>query len=289
MAGLLDDLAAGDEVRAVIGQLDTVQRQLESMGATPARRPLGHIAVPRTAAGVPLPAGKATVDFRDGTLDHEDLGRVLDDLVTVEDLMAEADREQLTLKNVIIHSDTLASADLGPNSQEIFFSDVPLPTEDITELSFRLGYPGEISILASTQRLPIGLGAITVNGQRHGEHALAVTDSFEAVPVSPFELWDDHAGTYAKATVYTAPFDTATWTVENTSGNANALVAEVQAKEAIASAAADWRTIASDTIPDGDHSIFHVNERHKLQRVRVKNDVAGDQVAASVDLMEANP
>lgn len=282
-----DELAAGDEVMAVAAELEQVQRQLESLGASPAPRPLGHILVPRTGTGVALPSGKAAVDFDRGVLSHEDLGVVLDNLVKVSDLV-ESHARQPQLRNIIFHADTVANIDVGHQEQEIFFQNVPIPESDFSSVEISLSYPGEVTILASTQRLPIGLGAVTVNGARHGEHTDAVTDSFEAVPVAPFSLWDDHGATYAEAPVYTAFFDTATWTVENT-GAANELVAIVEPKEATGSSSAKWREIARDTIPNGDHSVFHVSERHNLQRVSVKNTTAGQSIGASVDLLEANP
>lgn len=127
------------------------------------------------------------------------------------DLMDAQVREP-QLQNVIFHSDTLANVVIGDQSQEIYLANVPVPEANFDSVELNLAYPGEVTVLASTQRLPIGLGAITVNGQRHGEHTDAVTDSFEAVPVAPFDLWDDHGGTDADSTVYTAPFDMATGT-----------------------------------------------------------------------------
>lgn len=283
----LDDLAAGDEVRALGAGIEGIQTQLESLGATPAPRPIGHILVPRTGAGLALPAGTAQIDFGKGTVKHQDLGTVTDDLLTISEI-TDASPRQPQLNNLIFHSDTVAQVEIGDRGQEIYLQSIPIPEPDFQVVEFTLEFPGEITLLASTERLPISVSAITLNGQRHGEHADAVTDTFEAVPVAPFDLWDAHGTTHANSTVYTAFFDTCTWTVDNT-GAANDLQAEIQAIESLTSSSAEWRTIASDTIPNGDHSVFNVSERHKYMRARVTNDTLGQSIGASVDLTGANP
>lgn len=281
-----DDLAAGDEVEALGAQLAGIQTQLESLGASSAPQPMGHIFVPRQGAGVALPTGTARVNFRNGTLKHSELGTVLDDLVTIDDIV-DTNPNVPPLQNLIFHSDTLTNVEVGGLSQEIYLSNIPIPESDFAEVKLEMLYPGEITMLVSTQRLPINLSAITINGQRHGEVS-GTFDSMEAVPVAPFSLWETTSATYAESSVYTAVYDSATWTVDNTGGNA--LTAEIQAREDIhGSTAGEWRTIADDSIPSGDHSVFHVSERHKFQRARVTNDTASDAIAASVDLMEANP
>lgn len=289
MGGFLDDLAAGDEARAVAGELEGIQRQLDSLGASRAPRPMGHIVVPETAAGIALPAGETQIDFDTGELSHE-TDAVSAEFQSIDELTGTASPREPTLQNIIFHTDTLASVRVGNEDQDVYFGDVPLPQSGFSEVIVDVKLPGEVSVLASTQRLPIGLGAITLNGSRHGELALAQRDNYEAVPVSPHALYDNHSGTYADARLYTAFYDTSTWTIANTSGNGNDLTAQVQAKEALSSSSAEWREIASDTIPDGDHSIITVDgERHKLMRARVQNATNGQQVAASVDYMGANP
>lgn len=283
----LDDLAAGDEVRLVLGELEQMQTQLESLGASRAPKPIGHILVPRHGAGLSLPKGKATIDFRAGTVTHEELGTVVDDLVTVDDLV-EGNARQPQLENLIFHSDTLVSVDIGEQDQEIFLQNVPIPEADFDSIEVNMRLPGELTVLASTQQLPIGLGAITVHGSRHGEHADAVTDALEAVPVSTFGLWNEYGTQYAEDAVYTAPYDSVTWVVENT-GAANELEAVVEATAGPQLASATWREIARDTIPNGDHSTFNVTQRHRYLRVRVTNTTTGQSIGASVDLMEANP
>lgn len=289
MAGFVDDLAAGDEVRAVAGELEQMQTQLESLGASRAPRPMGHIVVPSNGAGIALPRGEARIDFDAGELSHE-TGAVSAEFESIAGLTGEASPRQPTLRNIILHSDTLASLTVGGEDQSVYFGDVPLPQSGFSEVTVDVKLPGEVSLLASTQRLPIGLGAITLHGSRHGELATAQRDAYEAVPVSPHALYDDHDGQYADPRVYTANLDTSTWTIENTSGNGNDLQVEVRALEALGSASAEFRQIASDTIPDGDHSIITVDgQRHKLMQARVQNATDGQQVGCSVDYMGANP
>lgn len=281
------DLFAADDVRALGANLEHIQAQLESLGATSAQKPIGHIFVPRKDAGVALPAGKATIDFGSGRLSHEDLGVVADDLATVNDLVDDSPRTP-QLENVIFHSDTLTSVSVGNDGQENYLQNVPIPESNFESVTVDMGYPGELTVMASTQQLPIGLGAVTVNGQRHGELS-GTLDSFNGVPVAPFSLWDDHGATYGKIPVYVAYYDSTTVTCENTSGNGNGLEVEIQAKEALGSPSSTWRTIGSDTVPDGEHSVFNITERHKLLRTRIKNTTGGQTVSASVDLNMANP
>jgi hypothetical protein len=284
-----DDLAAGDEVEEATGVLRHISQQLEALGGGDAApQPLGHITVPREKPRLALPAGTVTVNFRDGFVEHEDIGRVIDDLVTVEDLTDQFEGESVQLQNVIFHSDTAAQVRLQEGGQYVPLDYVPLPSRSFDTVQVELLHPGNLLLLASTQELPIGIGAINLYASRYGEQA-GTLDSPTAVPVSPHELWDNHNTSYADSTVWTAAYDSTTWTVENTSGNSNDLVAVIEAAENTSTSLGSFREIARDTIPDGDHSTFHVEQRHHYQRVRLTNTATGETVSGTVEALEGSP
>jgi len=92
----------------------------------------------------------------------------------------------------------------------------------------------------------------------------------------------------AEERVFSGFFDTATITVDNESGNGNDLRAVVEARES-ESPLSEFREIASDTIPDGDHSVFNVTQRHNQIRVRVENTTNGEQIETKTEYHLANP
>lgn len=287
-----DDLAAGDEVEEATGVLRHISQQLEALGGGDAApQPLGHISVPREEPKLALPAGTVTVNFRDGFVEHEDIGRVIDDLVTVEDLTDQFEGESVQLQNVIFHSDTAAQVRLQEGGQYVPLDYVPLPSRSFDTVQVELSHPGNLLLLASTQELPIGIGAINLYASRYGQQS-GTLDTYTSVPMSPHTLWETHGTAYADSTVWTAAYDSATWTIQNTSGNGNEIDAEVQARETPpGSGVGSWRTIAESTnIADGDHSVLNIwQERHHYLRCRVQNSTNGNTVSATVEVTEGSP
>ncbi len=297
MTGPIDALAAGDDVQDTNELLRGMQQQLAAMGGGQPNsgKALGHISVPREGHFLFLPAGEATVNFAQGKVTHEHLGTVTEDLVTVSDLLEMTDREHVTLENLIFHADTKARVKVGESSDQWLNLDyVPLPSEDFREVKIKMAYPGQMMMLASTRQLPIGLGGLHVYASRIGDLDAGTYDSMKAVPMTPHGLYGQHGTTYADPTVWSSAFDSATWTVENTSGNGNAIDAEIQAREVAPGndyGIGKWRTIASASgIGDGDHAVLNIwQERHHYLRCRVSNSTTGNSVSAEVEMTEASP
>lgn len=281
-----DDLAAGDEVEDATDVLRHISQQLEALGGGDAApQPLGHISVPRDAPKLAVPAGTVTINFRDGFVSHPDLGRFVDNLVTVEDLTDQYDGESMQLKNVIFHSDTAAQVRIKEGGQWVPLDYVPLPSRNFDQIQVELDHPGNLIVMASTRELPIGIGAINLYASRYGE-ASGTFDNLNAVPVSPHTLWNEHGSTHADPTLWTAAYDSTTWTVDNTGGNELKVVIEAAENTG---PLGQWREIASDTIPSGDHSTFHVGQRHHYMRTRITNTTGGQNVSSIVEATEGSP
>lgn len=297
--GWFDDVAAGDEVRDVNQTLRHMSEQLEQIGGGPAAKPLGHIAVPKDDPFMALPAGEITIDFRNGTVKHPELGDFITDLTTVEDISSQFAGASVQLENLIFHADTSAQVRIETGGQYVPLDYVPLPSETFDRIQLELQYPGHALVLASTQRLPIGIGAINLFGSRLGSLDTATTgddpSTATPVPLSPPSLYQEDVndgGTgnaFGDSTLWAAAYDSTTFTIDNV--GANQIEARIEAKESEA-AASSWREIDSLTINAGNHSIANIwQERHHYLRVTIQNTdgAAGTDVAADVEVFEGSP
>lgn len=286
---VFDDLTAGEEAEQMNQMLETISEQLERLGGgESAEQGVGHIAVPGDFPQIAVPSGRVTVNLEEGTVAHEDVGVLRDDLTTIGDLFDDPTTSTpRQIRNIVFNADTVATVKLKQGDQRVPLQYVPLPTESVSEIEIGMGAPGEFFLLASTQELPIGLGAVTATAQRYGA-VQGTLDSLTAVPVAPHRLVSEYGDSVTESRVYSSTFDTATITVDNESGNANDLTAVVEARES-GSPLSEWREIASDTVPDGNHSVFNVTQRHNRIRTRVSNVSNGDSVSATVEYSLANP
>lgn len=286
---VFDDLTAGEEAEQMNQMLETISEQLERLGGgESAEQGVGHIAVPGDFPQIAVPSGRVTVNLEEGTVAHEDVGVLRDDLTTIGDLFDDPTTSTpRQIRNIVFNADTVATVKLKQGDQRVPLQYVPLPTESVSEIEIGMGAPGEFFLLASTQELPIGLGAVTATAQRYGA-VQGTLDSLTAVPVAPHRLISEFGESVAESRVYSSTFDTTTVTIDNESGNGSDLRAVVEARES-GSPLSEFREIASETIPDGDHSIFNVTQRHNQLRVRVTNTTDGEQIAAKTEYHLANP
>jgi hypothetical protein len=162
---------------------------------------------------------------------------------------------------------------------------VPLPSRSFDTVQVELQHPGNLLLLASTQELPIGVGAINLFASRYGQQS-GTLDSLTSVPLSPHDLWGEFGSGYADSTLWTAAYDSTTITVEN--DGPSELRTVVEAAESIGPVGS-WREIASDTVPTGDHTTFNVVQRHHYLRTRVTNTTAGETVSSVVEVTEGSP
>lgn len=288
--GFLDGITTEEEIRDTNRLLDGISDQLERLGGGPSEEDeIGHIAVPGDTPAIQVPSGEVTINLEQGTVAHEDVGVLRDELTTIGDLFDESTTATpRRIQNIVFNADTVATLQLQQgNGQRVPLQYVPLPTEAASEIVIQMGAPGSFFLLASTQRLPIGLGAVTATAQRVGT-ASGVLDSLTSVPVAPHRLLAEFGPDVAEARVFASTFDTSTITVDNDSGNGNDVRAVVEARES-ATALSEWREIASDTVPDGDHSVFQIVQRHERLRTRVTNTTNGETVSATVEFSLANP
>lgn len=289
-----DELAAGDEVEQLgddlAAQFDSLRQEVRNLRDD---KPTAYSVVPSDSDRIALPSGTATIDFENGTVTHEAIdGLVSEDVVTIDDLSRRFEKESLVLRSFLFYTDTHARASVGgTRGQQIDLDFTPIPTPRFREVEVELDRPGNLFALAATKPLNMGLGTIAVIGTRIGEHS-GTLDSYEPIPVSPYELYDEHGGAHAEATVDTSRYTAATWTIANQSGNGNEIDVDVQGASADPSeyADAEWRTLEEvQGVPDGDHVVIEVTQEHKLMRPRVANSVAGNNVDAKVELTEGTP
>jgi hypothetical protein len=163
---------------------------------------------------------------------------------------------------------------------------VPLPSRSFDTVQVELLHPGNLLLLASTQELPIGIGAINLYASRYGKQA-GTLDSPTAVPLSPYALWDTYGAAYSDSTLWTAAYDSTTFTVQN--DGVSELEVFIEATENTSTPLGNWREIASDTLQPGDHSTFNVEQRHHYMRTRVTNTTAGENVSSVVEVTEGSP
>jgi len=297
-----DDLAAGDEVAELEGVLRTMSGQLESLGSTgeSAVKPTAHISVPGDGTqALPLPAGRATIDFQNGRVEHPDVdGYVTTDVTPVSDLSRQFDTNDRALETVIFETDTNARIYVDNNEgQSVPLTSVPLPSRPFNSVDVELDYPGNLYVLASTKRLDLSVNPRGLFAGRYGT-VTGTLDNKTPVPLSPYGLAEqgqqDHndPNYWGNPKLWAAGYPASTWTIANNSGNGNELKAVVEGKGPdTPGGTASWYEVASDTVPDGDHSFINVTDgqRHNLLRCRVTNTTAGETVTVVVEQTEASP
>jgi len=134
---VLDDLTAGDEVEETNRMLETISQQLEQLGGgESAEQGVGHIAVPGDFPQMVAPSGTVTVNLEEGTVAHEDVGVLRDDLTTIGDLFEDPTTSTpRQIRNIVFNSDTVATVKLKQGDQRVPIQNVPLPTDSVSGVS----------------------------------------------------------------------------------------------------------------------------------------------------------
>jgi len=304
MSGVWDELAAGDEVedvdRSVEALYPLVKRQNELLaslvgGEGSTELPENVIPTPVKYSTIPpdkdtsrlaVPAGKTTIDFEEGIVEHETEGVILDDddVTTIRDMSRGLDELSATLRSMFVLADVPVQVRVGGSTNTWHEIDscnyYPLPAQEFTEIELYSGsVPYSFELKASTRSDPIDVSGVTVHATRDGEKAAGVHDSYTPVVWQPEGL-TDRVGDFSNAMggVHAISFARNTFVIENTSGNGNPIDVQLLGKQLHGGT---FREITEITgIADGDHHIIDVSQTWHVFLVKIKNQTAGATVSA---------
>lgn len=275
----------------------------------PAGAAFAYAALPpeRDEPTLALPPGEIQVDHERGRVVHSatsgsgfpDAGDLNIDLPTIDDMVSAAvvSSRLKTLRSLQIWSDIDGSVRLGTQSQSGGFIHLfgglyqTIKSHGFGRYNIHASHPFELRANVSTRADAFVTsdqrGAMT----RRGERAAGTHDDFVPMFWWPGGLDDvladadasvDHTD-YQEERIPTLGHDNITVMVENDSGNGNAIDVQLQARDEPDESFYQVGTIA-DAVPDGDHTIFDVQEEHRTLRARIRNDVDGTTVSASGQL-----
>lgn len=249
-----------------------------------------------------VPFGETVLDFDQGKVTNENEGKIAD-LRDFEDMSQGIDADVQNLRSLWLYAD--APTQVRLDTGEWFSADPgimhPFVSQGFKRVTLEAPTSFEVYAVASTRKEPFtDSDSVRTHIARRTDARLtsAAPDSYEAVEWAPDRafLLDGPLGewtqTYGAHPVYTAPCDSVTVQVENTSSNANDLDARIlaadtdyQAGESEIDWESDWYTIAETTnLSQGDHHVFSIDQTHRWLQVEYRNSTNGNNVDMSGSL-----
>lgn len=291
-----DDLMAGDEVAELADVVQAVHSGDPGRGGQPATQVTDYSVVPKDGERLAVPAGTTTVDFKDGVVRHEQLGRVGE--VKSLDQMSGAfhGRIDAELRSVYVFSDvtaTLRFNGAGEGHTIDSCNYYPLKSQGFTSLTIECPLPFTFGLTASTRRDAFDTSAVSQHMDRYGEVS-GTLDSWNAVPLQPHHLYEDHGTQYGKAPLHVISYARNHLFIENTTTeDTGAAAADIDIRVLARNnhpGGGKYYQVASWTnVSDGDHVSLDVAEKHHFLKVEVTNSAAGNTVAAQVQAAGGTP
>ncbi|WP_435348998.1 hypothetical protein [Haloarchaeobius sp. HRN-SO-5] len=265
---------------AVRNQTYVVAAQAESDGEVAASASnvspvYDYIAAPQGGA-TGVPSGSTVVDFANGVIRTSQMQDPVAEFRSLDDVDG---AERLRSASLFVDVPAQIRIDSG-DPFEVESGLHAIEASKFTRLSLSTDAPARLAVVASTRAQPLA----TANGafQRLAEYPVPTGfNSYTELKFTTPETAEREGNpmTHAEPVI---PLDgrEATITVENTSGNGNAIDAEVQARTATGE---PFETFAEATdIADGDHHVFNIQQTYLTAlRVRFKNTGTDLNVAAA--------
>ncbi|WP_435358445.1 hypothetical protein [Haloarchaeobius sp. DFWS5] len=282
--GWIRDLLGFDEPEspthgAVQDQTHVVAAQADSDGEVAASTDnvtnvYDYIAAPKGGA-TGVPAGSTLIDFFDGVMTNSEMSEDVTEFEPLAELSG-ADN----LRSCALYIDVPAAVDIdGGDSFEVESGLQFIEATKFQQIRIVTDAPARIAAIASTRSTPM----TTTNGAfvRAAQLEASTPDAYQSLDWTTPET-ATREGDYSTHADATIPVDgrESTVSVENTSGNENAVDVRLVARTAKGE---PFQTVAEVLgLADGDHHVFNVQQQyHTDLQVQVRNNTDGQTVSGA--------
>lgn len=265
-------------------------------------QPIRYTTVPpsnsHTRLGVP--SGRTVINFETGEVNNEnESGAIVSDVKTREDMAEELDIDRVQLRSIYAVADVPCHMQLDDG--DWFELDAcnyyPLRARDFRTVTFKVGVPYSIDVRASNRADPtFDVSGVSVHGSREGQFpsggGTTQQDSYADVVWQPQALSDSgRIGDFSKAkgVLHTVSFGRNTFTIENDSGNGNAIDARVVSRRMHPGSGTYFQVSEKTNIADGNHVVFNLTEASHFMKVQVRNNTNGNAISANGQYTGSNP
>jgi hypothetical protein len=261
--------------------------QLDPAGYNPT--PFEYATLPQDGGHMALPYGETTFDFENGVVTNEHAGEMYE-IRSFEEMSKGLDSDIQSLRSIYIYGDVVGKIKLDDGDWFQFDSCqyVPIKSQGFKRVSVTCSIPWNVYGVASTRAQAFTeTDSISLHMTRQGELDLGQHDTWQTVPHVPHGLKHDYGMEYAKGGLHMISLPRKTFTIENNSGNGNAIDVRVLGA---ATHERNFHEITRTTgLADGDHHIFHVEQSHHIMIVQVRNSTDGNDVSVYTEVCGGAP
>lgn len=240
-----------------------------------------------------VPGGRTTINFDTGLVHNVNEGQILDDstVTTKKEMARTLPVEEVQLRSIFVLADVPVHFRTGGGDwHEIDACNYyPLSVRDFSTVELEVGIPYAFELKVSTRPdPPFDVSGVSVHADRDGQFpsggGTTQQDSYADMVWQPEALND--AGrvgdfTQANAILHTVSFTKKSWTIENDSGNGNAIDARVVVRRQHPGSGTYFEVLESTNIADGDHTNFDLDDASHFCKVQVRNNQNDDAISAA--------